>query len=836
MYNGIDRWHHLDCFVKLRNELGFFEVGTSLPGAKSLSLEDQNALKIALPKIKNSDIPPPSKKLKTEPEDAAESKQMKEQNELMFKMRDNLSRFPKKELDKLLINNKQQIPESTSDKLDALADIMFFGALKPCPKCKGQFVYVSGLGYKCTGNLTEWTKCEEVTQNPSRTKFSIPKSMKENDFFSTYKPMVRRRLIRVTAPSTSSAVKKEEDTTDGPKIKGKILPLKGMQFIILNSTKDKEELRREIMLLGGMVVGTIHENIAAIIATPAYVKKDGKKVQEARAADIQIVSEDFVEEAEGYISAPTALISKKSICDWGSDPSTRVAASIAKSASRGKSVYEKSSSGKVKLKIKGGVAVDPKTELEDVAHVYQDGSTKYNVTLGITDIQAGKNSYYKMQVLKHDKHNQYWFFRAWGRIGTSIGDHRLEDLSLDDCIDKFHALYLEKTGNHWQDRNNFVKKPGLMHPIDVDHGEEDPNFGKFESSIESKLKKPVQDLIKLIFDVDTMKKVMMEFELDMDKMPLGKLSKKQLEKAYAVLTELLGVIKTEFPDRLKLIDASNRFYTLVPHSFGVANPPILDNEEIIKNKCDMLDSLMEMEIAYNLLSVKSDSTKNPIDLHYEQLNTDIDVIDKSSKEFDIIKQYVKNTHAATHTQYELIVEEVYVVKRQVEEQRFKPFKKLPNRKLLWHGSRVTNYAGILSQGLRIAPPEAPVTGYMFGKGIYFADMVSKSANYCCTNRASSTGLLMLCEVALGNMYEKLQAEYIEKLPKGKHSTFGRGLTEPDPNQVYTTEDGVVIPYGPGVPANIDKGRAALLYNEYIVYDVAQVKAKYLVKMNFKYKF
>ena len=32
--------------------------------------------------------------------------------------------------------------------------------------------------------------------------------------------------------------------------------------------------------------------------------------------------------------------------------------------------------------------------------------------------------------------------------------------------------------------------------------------------------------------------------------------------------------------------------------------------------------------------------------------------------------------------------------------------------LLWHGSRLTNWVGILSQGLRIAPPEAPVTGYM----------------------------------------------------------------------------------------------------------------------------
>jgi hypothetical protein len=31
----------------------------------------------------------------------------------------------------------------------------------------------------------------------------------------------------------------------------------------------------------------------------------------------------------------------------------------------------------------------------------------------------------------------------------------------------------------------------------------------------------------------------------------------------------------------------------------------------------------------------------------------------------------------------------------------------------------------MSKGLLIAPPEAPVTGYMFGKGLYFADMVTK---------------------------------------------------------------------------------------------------------------
>lgn len=43
------------------------------------------------------------------------------------------------------------------------------------------------------------------------------------------------------------------------------------------------------------------------------------------------------------------------------------------------------------------------------------------------------------------------------------------------------------------------------------------------------------------------------------------------------------------------------------------------------------------------------------------------------------------------------------------------------------------------------------TGYMFGKGIYFADMVSKSANYCHTSQGDPVGLVLLGEVALGNM-------------------------------------------------------------------------------------
>jgi hypothetical protein len=62
---------------------------------------------------------------------------------------------------------------------------------------------------------------------------------------------------------------------------------------------------------------------------------------------------------------------------------------------------------KVMLKLKGGAAVDPDSHLEDIAHVYKKKADIYNAVLGVTDIQNGKNSYYKLQVLEADAGNRY---------------------------------------------------------------------------------------------------------------------------------------------------------------------------------------------------------------------------------------------------------------------------------------------------------------------------------------------------------------------------------------------------------------------------------------------
>jgi poly [ADP-ribose] polymerase len=190
---------------------------------------------------------------------------------------------------------------------------------------------------------------------------------------------------------------------------------------------------------------------------------------------------------------------------------------------------------------------------------------------------------------------------------------------------------------------------------------------------------------------------------------------------------------------------------------------------------------------------------------------------------------------------------------------------------LFSGSRATNFGGILSQGLRIAPPEAPVSGYMFGKGVYAADCSTKSAGECYSKRhgtntagytaaylSNGTGLLLLMECELGDpMLELTNASYNagdEAKAAGAHSTWGQGKVGPskwkDAGCIHPSLKGVTM-VSSGVLAESERvansaqpdakveisdtnvPNAYLMYNEYIMYNVDQIRMRYLlrVKMN-----
>lgn len=59
-----------------------------------------------------------------------------------------------------------------------------------------------------------------------------------------------------------------------------------------------------------------------------------------------------------------------------------------------------------------------------------------------------------------------------------------------------------------------------------------------------------------------------------------------------------------------------------------------------------------------LLFVIETDESSPISAHYMKLKADIAPLPTESPEFDMIQEYLNNTHAATHTSYTLKIEQV----------------------------------------------------------------------------------------------------------------------------------------------------------------------------------
>ncbi|CAL2281279.1 unnamed protein product [Prunus armeniaca] len=476
-------------------------------------------------------------------------------------------------------------------------------------------------------------------------------------------------------------------------------------------------------------------------------------------------------------------------------------------------------------------------------HVLQLGDDVYDAMLNQTNVGYNNNKFYVIQVLESDAGGTFMVYYRWGRVGVK-GQNKIQGpyTSRDSAINEFKQKFYDKTKNDWSNRKMFESFPHHYMWIEMDYNEEEKQLSVQEKNdsalrgqpLETQLEPRIAKFISLICNISMMKQHMMEIGYNADKLPLGKLSKSTISKGYNILKRIADVIGGS--NRRTIEQLSGEFYTVIPHDFGFKKMSnfVIDTPQKLKQKLEMVEALDEIVVAAKLLKDDTGMQEDPLYSSYQRLRCELTPLGADSDEFNMIAKYLHNTHAKTHSNYAVDIIQIFRASKEGEVERFRKFSSMKNRMLLWHGSRLTNWAGILSQGLRIAPPEAPVTGYMFGKGIYFADMFSKSANYCYATDGCTAGVLLLCEVALGDMAELLTAKYdADKLPEGKLSTKGVGGTEPDLSQARLLDDGVVVPLGK--PKENSGPKGALLYNEYIVYNIEQIRMRYVVQVNFNYK-
>jgi len=312
---------------------------------------------------------------------------------------------------------------------------------------------------------------------------------------------------------------------------------------------------------------------------------------------------------------------------------------------------------------------------------------------------------------------------------------------------------------------------------------------------------------------------------------LGKISRRQIQSAYSVLNALAEALRKGADGEARIRDCTNKFYTLVPHDFGEGKPILIDTDELIREKVVLLDALCDIETAQSLMK-QCDQDVDPVFKQYESLHTRIQPLARDSDMYHMIEEYALNgIDKKSFRTLDYEVEDIFEVEREGERERFRPWSTNSNRQLLWHGSRLLNYVGILSTGLRIAPPEAPSTGYRFGKGLYFADMSCKSAIYTWANAKSPTAIILLSEVAVGKPWETPSDKYMEKAQPGSDSTWALGMTIPDPSSTRVLEDGCIVPMGK--PIHAEGRKTMCTHDEIIVYDVSQVTIRYMLRIRMK---
>ncbi|KRX06678.1 WGR domain [Pseudocohnilembus persalinus] len=468
----------------------------------------------------------------------------------------------------------------------------------------------------------------------------------------------------------------------------------------------------------------------------------------------------------------------------------------------------------VKVITKGGAAVDQYVQNKDNFRVYAANSTTYSTTMNKSDLNNNNNKFYVVQILQNENNGQLFVFNRWGRVGVPGQQVTKGPFNSVMAVSDYSAKVRDKV------RGGYTV---LDIKYDDEEKEDKKNkngngkkVGKVGKKKESKMEKPVQDLINLIFDRKMIDTTMKEIGYDAKKCPLGKLGDNSIKAAYQCLNELSTAISKK-----KGIQEYNRlsgvFYSHIPHNFGFQKMQafVIDTDDKVEKKLNMLQSLTDMKIATKILDAgdKDEDDESIVDKNYKSLKNKIEHLPASHKDHKQIMDFIEDSSKNSWSKVK--VKDIFTLKREGEDKKYN--KKIGNDHYLWHGSRLQNYVGILSQGLRIAPPEAPVNGYAYGKGLYFANAFATSIGYC-YNQNTNEKIMLLCKVAVGKT-GPLKNRTAKYPIDPKHNCCLGFASKNLSAKAYTTMNGIKMPY-----RSAKEGQ-----NAYIVYDTAQAQLEYLVR-------
>jgi poly [ADP-ribose] polymerase 2/3/4 len=463
----------------------------------------------------------------------------------------------------------------------------------------------------------------------------------------------------------------------------------------------------------------------------------------------------------------------------------------------------------------------------------EDFEVLKKAVLQVTDIKTNRNKYYALELHAAGEAR----YRVYTHYGRTDDLETNPDAGQKECRyfeakweaeANYDSIYRQKTGSSkgYKEVSLAASRIGSQKARGTNAGEIDARTLErlaqakvggegdgvaIPAPLVSKLQPGVQELVRYIYDEAKgalTSTVAAKITAHGIETPLGILTLGQIEKGEAILSDLYNLFqkkKAKGRDE-EMLRLSGEFYTAIPHRIGrtraAVEGAVINALEAFEQKQQTLQLMKDMlQVNGEAGSVLFDAR---IDQEYEALGCALEWLEPDSPEFKKISAYVIDSQIKSK---KIQVRNVYRARRSVEQEQFA--ENIGNHRLLFHGSRIQNWVGILSRGILL--PKIVVSmgihrtdaGWL-GHGIYFGDAACTSIAYASPGK-KKTSLLAIANVALGKVKDYHKITY--------------GLSEPPAG--YNSCHGV---------------RARMLVrsefedDEYVVYDVRQQRLEYLVEV------
>ncbi|ETV70911.1 hypothetical protein H257_13666 [Aphanomyces astaci] len=329
------------------------------------------------------------------------------------------------------------------------------------------------------------------------------------------------------------------------------------------------------------------------------------------------------------------------------------------------------------------------------AHLHQASLSSRRHATCLLQVVATSYGYYVWQ-----RHN------SWHEDDPTSNDVTSTDLSplfvsTSLAIDSFTSEFEQKTGVAWVDRVNNVTRlqvdpfDGLYCYVAMEYPSTHSLALLDHRCLGPSLHTDVRKLMSILYKDDQDRHVIKPFDTIPVPMPLPlPYAQVAIELAHSILDQVEATLQAKGPRgrRAKLLGWSNRYFSAIPHTY----PPrvMLDSMEKVENCRETLKELHMTSPSRSFLHHLP--PLDNLEQKYAALGVDLEVVPKESLEYDLVATYLHNSK--DHVQYEMKIQAVYRVMKEDETMAFKRFERFGNRKLLWHGSSMTNWPGILKDG------------------------------------------------------------------------------------------------------------------------------------------